>query len=73
MQQGQGMVPGIDVYKRQVPCGAAKSGGQIFGQHIFAGGLAAGQQQVFAAEQGRQCLLPDLPAIICLLYTSRCV
>ena len=25
---------------------------------------AAGQQQVFAAEDGRQCLLPDLPAII---------
>ena len=50
--------------ERDVPCGAAKSGGQILGQHIFAGGLAAGQQQVFAAEQGRQCLLPDLPAII---------
>ena len=47
-----------------VPCGAAKSGGQILGQHIFAGGLAAGQQQVLAAEQGRQCLLPDLTAII---------
>ena len=32
-----------------------QSGGKILSQHIFAGGLAAGQQQVFAAEQGRQC------------------
>ena len=50
--------------ERDVPCGAAKSGGQILGQHIFAGGLAAGQQQVLAAEQGGQCLLPDVFSIV---------
>ena len=50
--------------ERDVPCGAAKGGGQILGQHIFAGGLAAGQQQVFAAEDGRQRLLPHLFAVV---------
>ena len=56
---------GIHVYmKRDVPCGAAKGGGKVFCQHVFAGGLAAGQQQVFAAEDGRQCLLPHLLAVV---------
>src|SRR5699024_7839383 len=50
--------------ERHVPGGAAKGGGQVFGQDVFAGGLAAGQQQVFAAEQGRNGLLPDLPAVV---------
>ena len=56
---------GIHVYmKRDVPCGAAKGGGKVFCQHVFAGGLAAGQQQVFAAEDGRQRLLPHLFAVV---------
>ena len=50
--------------ERDVPRGAAESGGKILGQHIFAGGLAARQQQVFAAEQGRQRLLPHLFAVV---------
>ena len=41
---------GVHVYmKGDVPCGAAKGGGKVFSQHVFAGGFAAGQQQVFAA------------------------
>ncbi len=43
---------------------AAKGGGKVFGQHVFAGGLSAGQQQVFAAEDGRQRLLPHLFAVV---------
>ena len=50
--------------ERDIPCRAAKGGGQILRQHIFAGGLAAGQQQVLAAEQGGQCLLPDVFSIV---------
>ena len=50
--------------ERDIPCRAAKGGGQILRQHIFAGGLAAGQQQVLAAEQGGQCLLPDIFSIV---------
>ena len=42
----------------------AKDGSKVFGQHVFAGGLSAGQQQVFAAEQRRQRLLPHLFAVV---------
>ena len=41
-----------------IPCRAAEGGGQIFRQHVFARGLAAGEQQVLPAEQGGQCLPP---------------
>ena len=52
---------GIHVYmKGDVPRGAAKSGGKVFCQHVF----AAGQQQVFAAEDGRQRLFPHLFAVV---------
>ena len=44
--------------------GRPKAAARFSASTFFAGGLAADQQQVFAAEQGRQCLLPDLPAII---------
>ena len=50
--------------KGDVPRGAAKGGGKVFSQHIFTGGLAAGQQQVFAAEDGRQRLLPHFFAVV---------
>ena len=50
--------------ERDVPRRAAEGGGEVLGQHIFAGGLAACQQQVLAAEQRGQSLLPDVLAII---------
>ena len=53
----------IDV-ERDVPRGASEGGGEVFGQHVLAGGLAARQQQVFAAEQGGQRLLPHLSAVV---------
>ena len=56
---------GVHVYmKGDVPRGAAKGGGKIFCQHVFAGGFSAGQQQVFAAEDSRQRLLPHLLAVV---------
>ena len=56
---------GVHVYmKGDVPRGAAKGGGKIFCQHVFAGGLSAGQQQVFAAEDSRQRLFPHLFAVV---------
>ena len=55
----------VHVYMEgDVPRGAAKGGGKIFRQHILAGGLAAGQQQVLAAEQSGQRLLPHLFAVV---------
>ena len=53
----------IDV-ERDVPRGASEGCGEVFGQHILAGGLAARQQQVFAAEQGGQRLFPHLSAVV---------
>ena len=50
--------------ERDVPRGAAEGGGEVLGQHVLAGGLAARQQQVFAAEQGGQRLLPHLFAVV---------
>ena len=50
--------------ERDVPRGASEGGGEVFGQHVLAGGLAARQQQVFAAEQGGQRLLPHLSAVV---------
>ena len=50
--------------KGDVPRGAAKGGGKVFCQHVFAGGLAASQQQVFAAEDSCQRLLPHLFAVV---------
>ena len=47
-----------------VPRRTAKGGGKVFGQHVFAGGFSACQQQVFAAEQRRQRLLPHLFAVV---------
>ena len=44
--------------------GRPKAAAKVFCQHVFAGGFAAGQQQVFAAEDGRQCLLPHLLAVV---------
>ena len=58
--------------KGNVPRGAAEGLRQIFGQHVLAGRLAAGEQQVLAAQQRGDGGLPDLFPIImiCLLYTS---
>ena len=47
-----------------VPRRTAKGGGKVFRQHVFAGGFSACQQQVFAAEQRRQRLLPHLLAVV---------
>ena len=47
-----------------VPRRTAKGGGKVFRQHVFAGGFSACQQQVFAAEQRRQRLLPHLFAVV---------
>ena len=53
----------VDVHGN-VPHRAAEQGGQILRQHVFAGGFSACQQQVFAAEQRRQRLLPHLFAVV---------
>ena len=42
--------------ERHVPGRTAEGHGQVLRQHVLAGGLAACQQQVFAAEQRRQRL-----------------
>ena len=47
-----------------IPARALKDRGQIFGQHVFACGLSPHEQQVFAAEQSRGSLLPDLASIV---------
>ena len=47
-----------------VPRGAAEGLRQIFGQHVLAGRLAAGEQQVLAAQQRGDGGLPDLFPII---------
>ena len=60
-QQGGGVR--VDV-EGHVPAGAAEHGGQVFRQHVLAGGLGAHQQQVLPAQQSRQGLFPDLLAVI---------
>ncbi len=47
-----------------VPGGTAKDHGQVFREDVLPRGLAAGEQQVFAAQQGRQGVFPNLPAIV---------
>lgn len=54
---------GIDV-ERDVPAGAAEHGGQIFGEHVFAGGLGTGQQQILSAQQSSEGFLPDLFSVV---------
>ena len=60
-QEGGGV--GVDV-KGHVPAGAAEGGCQVFCQYVLAGGLGAGEQQVFPAEEGRGGLLPDILSVI---------
>ncbi len=51
-------------WKEMSHAGRPKAAAEVLGQHVFAGGFAACQQQVFAAEQRRQRLLPHLFAIV---------
>ena len=50
--------------KRDIPIGAGKGSGEVFGQHVFAGGLGADQQQIFAAKKRRHGGFPDFPAVV---------
>ena len=59
----QGGRVGVDV-EGNVPHRPQEQRRQILGQHVFPRGLAAGQQQILAAEHRRQGLLPNLLAII---------
>ncbi len=43
-----------------IPAGARKDLRQIFREYIFARGLAAGEQQIFSAQNGGDSGLPDL-------------
>ena len=47
-----------------IPAGARKDLRQIFREHIFARGLAAGEQQIFSAQNGGDSGLPDLFSVI---------
>ena len=53
----------VDVHGH-VPAGATEHGGQVLRQHVLAGGLRAGQQQVLAAQQRGGGALPYLLAIV---------
>ena len=56
---------GVQVHmKRHVPRGASEHRGQVFHQHVFAGGLAPGEQQVFPAQQRGDGLLPNLTPVV---------
>ena len=50
--------------KGYVPAGAAEQSGQPLGQYVFAGGLGAQEQDVFAGQQGCGGLLPDLLSVV---------
>ena len=53
----------VDV-ERDVPRGTPEGGGKVLCQHVLASGLAARQQQILAAEQSGQRLLPHLSAVV---------
>ena len=53
----------VDV-EGNVPGRTAEHCGQVFRQDVFAGGLPAGQQQVFATQQGCGGLFPDVLSVI---------
>ena len=57
--------PGIGVHMQgNVPHGPLKQSRQILGQHVFARGLAARQQQVLPGQHRSEHLLPDLNAVV---------
>ena len=60
------VAPGVDggYVDSDTAFGGKAFPGKVLGQHVFAGGFSACQQQVFAAEQRRQRLLPHLFAIV---------
>ena len=47
-----------------IPAWPCKDLGQVFRQHIFTRSLAAGQQQIFAAQEGGNGGFPDLLSIV---------
>ena len=56
---------GIHIHvEGHIPAGTAEHHGQILRQHIFAGGLAAGQQQVLSAQDSGDGRLPHLFSVI---------
>lgn len=47
-----------------IPAGPRKNLCQIFRQHIFTRGLAAGKQQIFSAQKGGNSGFPDFFSVI---------
>ena len=56
---------GVHVHmKGYIPAWPCKDLGQIFRQHIFTRSLAAGQQQIFPAQEGGNGGFPDLLSVV---------
>ena len=56
---------GVHVHmKGYIPAWPRKDLGQIFRQHIFTRSLAAGQQQIFPAQEGGDGGFPDLLSVV---------
>ena len=56
----------VDV-EGHVPHRAAEQRAEVFAQHVLAGGLRAGQQQVFARQDRREGELPGLFSVVIIL------